>query len=182
MTWPWPAPVDDGGARHLHAGLALPDMELRATGGGAVDPARLAGAAVIFVYPYTGQPGRPNPPGWDDVAGAHGSTPEAEGFRDLHSQFVAMGLRVFGLSTQAIGWQEELVGRLALPFPLLSDEDFAFSDALALPWFETGGARYLKRLTLIATGGILARVYYPVHPPDRHAAEILADLSGRSAT
>jgi hypothetical protein len=32
---------------------------------------------------FAGLPGLPNPPGWDDIPGAHGSTPQTEGFRDL---------------------------------------------------------------------------------------------------
>ena len=33
----------------------------------------------------------------------------------------------------------ELVARLAVPFPLLSDASFAFKQALSLPTFDAGG-------------------------------------------
>ena len=97
--WPWPAPDDDGGARHLMAGLTLPDLPLPATDGRTLSLARLPGRWIVFVYPWTGRPGFPNPPDWDDIRGAHGSTPEAEGFRDHHDAFRKMGLDVLGLMT-----------------------------------------------------------------------------------
>ena len=67
---------DDSAARHIIAGTRLPDVALVATHGAPVNLARFQERAVVFVYPYTGTPGQPNPPGWDDIPGAHGSTPE----------------------------------------------------------------------------------------------------------
>src|SRR5690606_38452146 len=81
--WPYPAPADDGAADHLTLGLVVPDIELPSTDGGAVSLARLDKGAVVFIYPWTGRPGLPNPPGWDEIPGAHGSTPQALGFQDL---------------------------------------------------------------------------------------------------
>ena len=37
-----------------------------------------------------------------------------------------------------------------------------------------------KRLTLVAEAGRIVKVFYPVFPPDRDAAEVLAWLRGRS--
>lgn len=176
MTAPIPAPADDGAAAHLTAGTAMPDVALTATTGDAVSLAGIAGRAVVFVYPWTGRPGVANPPGWDDIPGAHGSTPEAEGFRDCHASFVAHRTCVFGLSAQATDWQQELAARLGLPFPLLSDDGYRLADALRLPSFETGGVRYLKRLTLVIDHGRLVRTVYPVHPPPTHAAQLLTEL------
>lgn len=175
-AWPYPAPDDDGGASHLVAGLALPDAPLPATDGARVSLARLAGDWIIFVYPWTGRPGLPNPPRWDDIRGAHGSTPEAEGFRDFHEAFRAAGYGVLGLSGQATADQQEFAARLALPFPLLSDAAGALREALRLPTFETGGVTYLKRLTLVVRDGHLARTVYPVHPPHTHARDLLLTL------
>ena len=39
-NWPWPAPKDDGAAKHLIAGTRLPDVVLEATRGAAVNLAR----------------------------------------------------------------------------------------------------------------------------------------------
>jgi len=176
MPWPWPAPDDDGGAAHLQAGTQLPDIALPATSGARVSPARIAGRAVLFIYPYTGRPGTPNPPGWDEIPGAHGSTPEAEGFARLNAEFARAGISVFGLSAQSPADQAEFRNRMGLPFNLLSDHAFAFATALQLPTFQTGGIHYLKRLTILAEDGLIARVIYPVHPPDMHADGVLKIL------
>lgn len=172
--WPWPPPIDDGAARHLVAGTPLPPATLGASTGPAIDLARLPCRSVVFVYPWTGRPGLANPPDWDDIPGAHGSTPQAEGFRDLHAEFTARGIAVFGLSGQDGAHHRELAERLRLPFPLLSDTDLGFARALRLPTFATGGITYLKRLTLLIADGHIRGALYPVHPPDRSAADALA--------
>jgi peroxiredoxin len=168
--------ADDGGARHLSVGLPLPDILLASTRGEAVSPARLGGLHVLYIYPWTGRPGVPNPPNWDDILGAHGSTPQGEGFRDRHGDFSAAGIGVWGISGQETCEQREFSDRLGLPFALLSDAGFALQQALALPVFETGGVRYLKRLTILARDGHVARVIYPVQDPAGHAAAVLAEL------
>lgn len=175
-TWPWPAPQDDGAAAHLTTGMPLPQMALPSSAGIDIDLSQLAGRAVVFVYPFTGSPGEPNPPGWDDIPGAHGSTPEAEGFRNLMPIFAVKGIKVFGLSAQPSADQQAFARRASLTYPLLSDEGLRFADALRLPRFETGGVTYLKRLTLIVRDGALERCIYPVHPPHTHANEVLAGL------
>jgi peroxiredoxin len=167
---------DDGGAAHLKRGLRLPDIDLPTTSGRTVNLARRSGTAIVYVYPWTGRPGLPNPPGWDDIPGAHGSTPEAEGFRDLYAGFTQVDADVFGVSTQPTDYQHELVERLKLPFELLSDADFALQRALRLPTFTTGGVTYLKRLTLAVNDGRIARVYYPVALPAAHPREVCAWL------
>jgi peroxiredoxin len=176
MSAPPPAPSDDGGARHLQRGRRMPDIELPTTAGTSVSFARLPGRVVVYCYPWTGRPDQPNPPGWDDIPGAHGSTPQAEGFRDLHAGFRQVETQVFGLSTQAVDYQRELVARLGLPFALVSDASFALARALALPTFATGGVTYLKRLTLALRDGRIEQVFYPVPLPAAHAREVCAWL------
>jgi peroxiredoxin len=170
------APPGDGGASHLKRGRRMPDLELPTTTGRSVNFARLAGTAIVYCYPWTGRPGLPNPPGWDDIPGAHGSTPEAEGFRDLYAGFRQVKAAVYGLSTQTTDYQQELVERLGLPFELVSDRRFVLQRALALPTFVTGGVTYLKRLTLAVRDGRIERVYYPVPLPAAHAREVCAWL------
>jgi peroxiredoxin len=176
MSEPPVALADDGGARHLKRGQRLPDIALPTTAGREVSFAQLSGRAIVYCYPWTGQPGLPNPPGWDDIPGAHGSTPQTEGFRDLHAGFQQVGAAVFGLSTQPTAYQQAMAERLRVPFELVSDEAFALQQALALPLFETGGVRYLKRLTLAIRDGRIERVYYPIASPAAHAREVCAWL------
>lgn len=167
---------DDGGARHLKRGRRLPDLVLPSTSGETVNLATRAGRAIVYCYPWTGRPGLPNPPGWDDIPGAHGSTPQSEGFRDLYAGFQEGDAAVFGLSTQPTDYQREFAERMRLPFALLSDAAFALQRALGLPTFATGGVTYLKRLTLCVRNGRLEHVFYPVSEPAVHPREALAWL------
>jgi peroxiredoxin len=80
---------------------------------------------------------------------------------------------VFGVSAQSTEYQREAAERLHLPFALLSDADGRFADALHLPMFEIDGMRLIKRLTLIAREAKIVKVFYPVFPPDRNAAEVM---------
>jgi peroxiredoxin len=165
--------LNDGGADHLKPGTILPALALPATDGSAVDLAALKGRSVVIVYPWTGQPGQPNPPNWDEIPGAHGSTPELEGFRERHAEFRRRGVRLFGLSRQTTEYQRELTTRLALPFPILSDAEGRFAAALRLPSFTTGGEIYLKRLTLLIEDDRIDAVFYPVSDPAGHAGQVL---------
>jgi peroxiredoxin len=168
--------ADDGGARHLKRGRRMPDIALPTTAGREVSFARLPGRIIVYCYPWTGRPDLPNPPGWDDIPGAHGSTPQTEGFRDLYAGFRQLEVELFGLSTQPTDYQREMAARLAVPFELVSDYGLAFQRALALPTFTTGGVTYLKRLTLCLKDGRIERVYYPVQSPAAHAREVCAWL------
>lgn len=172
-----PAPSDDGGARHL-TGLRLPDPSLPATDGTSVSLARLSGRTIAFLYPRTGRPGEiALVPDWDSIPGARGCTPQSCAFRDLHAELLAAGAAcVFGLSTQSTDYQREAAARLHLPFPLLSDEKLALARAIRLPTFEVAGLTLLKRMALAIDDGCISRVFYPVFPPDRNAADVLAWL------
>jgi peroxiredoxin len=168
--------LHDGGADHLKHGMTLPSVLLGATDGRDVDLALLSARSIVIVYPWTGRPGHPNPPHWDDIPGAHGSTPELEGFRDHHADFMQRQVRLFGLSRQPTSYQHELAERLALPFPILSDAEGRFAAALDLPTFTTGGTIYLRRLTLLIEEGRIERVFYPVSDPAGHARDVLRKL------
>ncbi len=179
MSAAFPAPVDDGGANHLVRGLAMPDIALPATTGEQVTLSARSGWTALFVYTWTGRPGVANPPDWDTIPGAHGSTPQAEGFRNLHPAFREHGVEVFALSVQPTDWQRELAERLALPFAVVSDAQLTLQCALRLPTFETAGVTYLKRLTLVLRDGRIEHVFYPVHPPEVHAREVLLWIEER---
>ena len=151
-------------------------MELQATDGGAVNPSCLEGRSVFFCYPFTGRPNHPNPPGWDDIPGAHGSTPQALAYSDLAGEFAERQVRVFGVSFQDAEWQNEFVVRARLKVSLLSDVAKEFSGALALPTFQAGVEVFLKRITLVASGGAITAVRFPIADPARDAGETLACL------
>jgi len=155
----------------------LPAVSLRATFGSNVDLAALSGRTVLYLYPRTGRPGTDPPEGWDMIPGARGCTPEACSFRDDFAALRAAGVtRVFGVSSQDSDYQSEVVERLRLPFAMLSDPALALADALELPTFVAGGETFYQRLTIIANGPTIEKVFFPVRDPQNHAAEIVAWL------
>jgi peroxiredoxin len=171
-----PAPVDDGAASHL-VGMRWPDLALPATDGSSVNLSGERGRAIVYAYPRTGRPGHALPTGWDAIPGARGCTPQSCGFRDHFAEL--NGLRVahlYGLSTQERDDQREVAQRLHLPFALLSDARLEVQQALNLPTFEVDGMTLLKRLTMVLDDGVITKVFYPVFPPDRSAAEVVAWL------
>jgi len=171
-----PAPQDDGAAKHL-VGMKLPDLTLPATDGPPVNLAKLKGRAVVYIYPRTGVPGVDLPPGWNDIPGARGCTPQSCGFRDHFDELKRLGVaQLYGLSTQDSAYQQEAATRLHLPFAILSDEKMALTRALKLPTFTTSDMILLKRMALVIDDGVITKAFYPVFPPDKNAAEVVAWL------
>jgi peroxiredoxin len=171
-----PPPADDGATRHL-VGLRVSPTPLRSTDGAMVDLSALTGRTIVYAYPRTGKPGVENPPGWDMIPGARGCSPQSCSFRDHFAELKSLGVRnLFGLSTQDSSYQKEAADRLHLPFGILSDEKLAFSQAMSLPLFETSGMTLLKRFTMVIDDGVVTHVFYPVFPPDRNAADVIAWL------
>ena len=155
-------------------GRRMPSVELEATSGNPVNLAKLTGHAVIFCYPYTGRPGHPDPPNWDHIPGAHGSTPQALAYSKAYGKLRRLGVKLFGVSLQPTEWQRDFVARNDLTFRLLSDAGCAFSGRLSLPLFETGGQSYLQRITFVTHDGTITAMRFPVPEPENDAAEVLA--------
>jgi peroxiredoxin len=171
-----PAPQDDGAADHL-TGMKLPDLALPATDGNSVNLSTLKGRTVVYIYPRTGVPGVDAPPGWDQIPGARGCTPQSCSFRDHFGEHKRLGVaQLYGLSTQDTAYQKEAVTRLHLPFSILSDEKRALGKAIGLPTFTTSGLTLFKRMALVIDDGKITKVFYPVFPPDKNAAEVIAWL------
>ena len=80
-----PIPQDDGAADHL-LGLRLPEVVLTSTQANTLALAKLSGYVVIYCYPMTGQPGVPLPPGWDEIPGARGCTPQNIAYKDHYDE------------------------------------------------------------------------------------------------
>jgi peroxiredoxin len=175
-----PAPEDDGAADHL-AGIKVPELELPSTLDREVnlaEPAR--GTLVAYVYPRTGVPGLPLPAGWDDIPGARGCTPQSCAYRDSLAEFSAVDATVVGISAQSPEEQREFAERAHIPFALLSDSGLRLAEQLRLPTFTADGMTLYERLTFVAKAGKIARVFYPVFPPDRSAETVLAWLTSEA--
>ena len=110
-----PVPVGDGAADHL-PGAAVPHVRLVSNTGESIDLADAARALlVLYVYPRTGRPGEPSPPGWDAIPGARGCTPQSCAFRDHIADLAAHGAAVMGLSAQTREEQREFATREHIP-------------------------------------------------------------------
>jgi peroxiredoxin len=166
-----PVPEDDGGADHL-VGMELPSLVLESSLG----PVDVRDFDVIYVYPRSGRPDRPLLPGWDATPGARGCTPQSCAFRDLYPD---LGVPVAGLSAQPLDDQLEFAERNRMPFPVIADPERRLGAALELPTFEIAGLTLYKRITLAADNARIAKVFYPVFPPDRNAGDVLAFLRSR---
>ena len=176
-----PVPQDDGAARHL-TGMRIPDIALPATDGSSVNLSKLQGRVVVYIYPRTGVPGVDLPQGWNEIPGARGCTPQSCSFRDHFGELQRLGVaHLFGLSTQDNDYQREAATRLHLPFLILSDEKLALTTALKLPTFVTSGMTLLLRMALVIDDGAIAKVFYPVFPPDKNAEEVVGWLQNSSA-
>ncbi len=171
-----PEPEDDGACDHL-TNFNLPNIQLTATNGKAIDLSKL-GCVVIYCYPMTGRPNIELPDGWDQIPGARGCTPQSCSFKDHYAELQKLGVDVYGLSTQTTEYQQEAKRRLHLPFELVSDQDYNFINALNLPTMKVEDMLLSKRVTLIVKNGIIKKVFYPVFPPDKNADQVIAYLEG----
>jgi peroxiredoxin len=174
-----PVPEDDGAAAHL-PGTMLPQLTL----GSSQGPVSLRELGlellVLYVYPRTGRPDRPVPAGWDDIPGARGCTPQSVAFRERWNELSGLGALVAGLSAQTLVEQVEFAERNEIPYPVIADPELRLGAALRLPTFEFEGMTLYKRITLVVEACAVAKVFYPVFPPDENAEEVLAWLRSRA--
>lgn len=133
-------------------GASTPAIALPATSGRVHLRELCANRATVFLYPATGVPGRDpaiDPaPGWDEIPGAAGCTPQCLGFKSAYATFVDLGVRVAGVSSQPLEEQQGFAERHGLEYPLLCDAELHLAAALSLPTFTAGDRTFYKRLIL----------------------------------
>lgn len=96
--------------------LTLPRLKVALGSGEALDLASLKGRfVVIYAYPKDSTPG---------------CTREGQDFRELHSQFAALGAEVFGLSRDSVASHARFAEKQSFPFALISDPDETLCRAL----------------------------------------------------
>ncbi len=171
-----PKPIDDGATSHL-PGQRLPAICLPSTDGLEVELAGLKGKVVIYCYPKTSKPDEVMPEGWDQIPGARGCTPQNYSYRDHYKELQQLGAQVFGLSMQATDEQKEMVDRVKMPFPILSDKEMKLTKALKLPTFVAADMLLLKRFTMIIKNAEIKAVHYPVFPSDSDPKWVIGYLS-----
>ncbi len=173
-----PVPEDDGACDHL-LGQMLPQLTLDSSQGPVSLRALSQERLVLYIYPRTGRPGQPTPESWDAIPGARGCTPQSCAFRDRAEELAELGALIAGLSAQTLDDQIEFAERNDIPYPVIADPELKLGAALRLPTFEFDGATLYRRVTLVAEACAIAKVFYPVFPPDRNAADVVAWLECR---
>ncbi len=108
-----------------------------------------------------------------------GCTLEAQGFRDLLSEFTALGVTVFGISIDNQKSHKKFCEQEALTFPLLSDIDKKVVNLYGV-WLEKTmyGKKYMgieRETFLINPDGEIAKHYQKVKPVE-HPQEVLRDV------
>ena len=119
------------------------------------------GTTVLYFYPK------------DDTSGC---TREAQDFTELAPAFAEAGVRVVGVSRDAMAKHDKFIAKYNLNVPLASDEDGAVSGAFGT-WVEKSmyGRKYMgmERATFLIRDGAVERAWHKVKVPG-HAAEVLA--------
>ncbi len=153
--------------------MRLPDVKLPDTAGGTQNMSTLPGRTVLVIYPYTGKPGVPDPPGWDDIPGAHGSTAQLLAYSRSYDDFLNVGVKLFGIGPQHMDWQREFVSRIGLRFPLLSDAERHFANSVNLETFVAGSKTYFRRRTLVTAASTIIHDRRNVAVPEADASDVL---------
>jgi hypothetical protein len=165
---------------HLKRGLALPHVILPATTGAAICLAVAPGLHVLIVYPWTGRPGLPNPPHWDDIPGAPPVVKLGKA-RALDMRPSA-SLRMGNGMLSPRGHLALIVARLPAKAEQVDIAARKFRSEVAKAFeLRRGGEKYLKRLTLLVSAGTIEAVRYPGADPALHASEVLGWLEHEAA-
>ena len=142
-------------------GQAFPDFTAPSTEGSFQLSALRGRKVVLYVYP------RDNTPG---------CTTQGENFRDRHSDFVAAGAVVVGLSRDTPGSHQKFKAKYEFPFALVADPD----ETLVRQWeLLKNKTMYGKPVTgverttyLIDAQGVLRQVWSAVKVPG-HVDQVL---------
>jgi peroxiredoxin Q/BCP len=141
----------------------IQDFTLPATGGNDFRLGAQAGkVVVIYFYPKDSTPG---------------CTTEAQQFRDLYPQFVAVDAVILGISRDSVKSHENFKARQSLPFELASDADETVCNLFSVMKMKNmygKQVRGIERSTfVIDRNGVLRRDWRGVKVPG-HAEEVLA--------
>ncbi|CAN5439055.1 peroxiredoxin BcpB [soil metagenome] len=123
------------------------------------------GPVVLFFYPAAMTPG---------------CTKEACHFRDLASEFAAVGAQRVGISTDSVDKQAQFADKQKFDYPLLSDADGTVATSFGVKRGLLGKLMPVKRTTfVIDTGGKVLEVIANEVSMDTHADKALDVLRAR---
>ena len=141
---------------------SLPDFELPATGTQRFQLSAFKGHPfVLYFYPR------------DDTPGC---TVEGSQFRDLHDEFLAARVPVFGVSRDTLASHEKFKKKMGFPFELLSDPDEKVCTIFGVMKMKNMYGRQVRGVErstfVIDREGRIAREWRGVKVPG-HAQEVL---------
>jgi peroxiredoxin Q/BCP len=142
-------------------GDKAPAIDVTATDGSTISLASPGQPFVLYFYPK------------DDTSGC---TREAQDFTALAPDFAKVGVKIIGISRDAMKSHEKFIGKYDLAVPLASDEDGRISSAFGT-WAEKSmyGRKYMgmERATyLIGADGKVLKAWRKVKVPN-HAEDVL---------
>lgn len=145
----------------MDVGDKAPAISVTASDGTELNLAAPGVPLVLYFYPK------------DDTSGC---TREAQDFTALAGDYKNAGVRVIGVSRDAMKSHEKFIGKYGLDVPLVSDADGRISEAFAT-WVQKSmyGRKYMgmERSTfLIGKDGRVAKAWRKVKVPG-HAEEVL---------
>ncbi len=150
----------------LTEGTIAPDFRLQADDGREISLSDYRGKKVVlYFYPKDNTPG---------------CTTEACSFRDGHSELLAAGAIVLGVSPDSIKSHVNFKTKFDLPFALLSDPDHEVAEMYGA-WGEKKmyGKTYMgiiRSTFIIDEQGVIAKVFPKVTPKD-HSQQVLEALA-----
>ncbi len=128
--------------------------------GSVVDETVIQGkTTVLYFYPK------------DDTPGC---TVEAKNFKKDFEEFKALGVLLYGVSTQSQKSHQEFKQKYDLPFDLLVDDSGKFGDQFGISTIPVIGL-YKRKTVLISDQGKILKIYDDVSP-ETHSKEILEDI------
>jgi peroxiredoxin Q/BCP len=153
-------------AHVIGAGASAPDFELPDQDGASVRLSSLRGRAIVlYFYPKADTPG---------------CTTQACSIRDRAGEYAATGVKVIGVSPDAVGKVKRFHDKKDLNFTLLADADHAVCDDYGV-WVEKSmyGKKYMgaQRATFILDRGGIIRHVIPKASPKTHDDEVLKAIS-----
>ena len=176
-----PVPEDDGKASHL-LGRQIPEITMPSTKNNFFDFSAIDKKnTILYFFPMMGMPDRELPPGWNDIPGARGCTPQNISINKHLKDLEEHDAVPIGISTQPIADLEQLSSIRNLSQILVSDNNLEFQKHLNIPVFAINRNTMYKRLTLVVKNSKIIKVFYPVFPPDKHVSEILKWLENDSS-
>jgi peroxiredoxin Q/BCP len=109
-----------------------------------------------------------------------GCTTEACEFRDNIFAFRKLNAQILGVSLDDVESHKQFSENHGLPFPLLADTEGTVADSYGVKTRMMGWTVAKRQTFIVDPEGNLARHYEKVDP-DKHAAEVLADLEALGA-